>query len=295
MKILPFPLRSVILMLPFAMLWSCGGSDSNDDPEPAQKPGSGTETTQKGIQFVATLQSPARATETTFENGDAISVFAVESTNGNQGYLASSGNYASNVKYTYNGSRFTSTNPIEKPVDDQLTYFAVYPYTSAASNIFTFSVNTNQRTKANYTLSDLCTATSASVSTSTVDLPFRHRLSLLSITLDASVGASAATIELQNVYTKASVNLNTGTVSSSGTKGTIAMLPLGNNEYQAVLPPQSISKGTLLANITIGGELFTWNISEAASFASGRAYGYTLTIENGKVEVVFNGYIEPWN
>lgn len=272
----------------FLVLCSCSSSDN----EPKQEEPNNV--TGKGIEFVASLQSPARATETSFENGDAISVFAVESTNGNPGYLASSGNYATNVRYTFNGSRFTSSTPIEKPSDDQMTYFAVYPYSSAAKNIFTFNVNSNQRTKTNYTQSDLCTAVSASVSTGTVDLPFRHRLSMLHITLDASVGASAASIELQNVMTKASVNLNTGSVTTSGATSSIAMMPLGNNEYQAILPPQTITKGTLLANLTIAGELFTWNIEESATFAAGRAYSYTLTLNNGKIEVVFNGSISPW-
>ena len=111
------------------------------------------------VSFQAQLNAPSRATDTKFDAYDQIGVFAVASSGSNdKGVIANRGNYADNVKYTYDGTKFTSSNGIEIEEDGQeYFYHAVYPYTSAASSTFNFRVQDDQRGD-NYTLSDLCTA-----------------------------------------------------------------------------------------------------------------------------------------
>ncbi|WP_374046893.1 fimbrillin family protein [uncultured Bacteroides sp.] len=76
------------------------------------------------VSFSAEINPLSRATDTKFDIKDNIGVFAVKS-NGNdsKGTLQSSGNYADNVKYTYNGSRFTSSNGIEHRKMEQNIFF----------------------------------------------------------------------------------------------------------------------------------------------------------------------------
>lgn len=73
----------------------------NENPDIEQK--------DNFVSFSAEINAPSRATDTKFDIQDNIGVFAVKSNgNDNKGIILSSGNYADNVKYTYNGSRFTS-------------------------------------------------------------------------------------------------------------------------------------------------------------------------------------------
>lgn len=136
------------------------------------------------VSFQAQLNAPSRATDTKFDANDQIGVFAVASSGSNdKGIIADRGNYADNVKYTYDGTKFTSANGIEIEEDGQeYFYHAIYPYTSTASSSFNFRVQDDQRGD-NYTLSDLCTAHTGATSSTLVQLNFSHRLSKVIVNL----------------------------------------------------------------------------------------------------------------
>ena len=64
-------------------------------------------TNEESVNFLPSFgQGGTRATETAFERGDEISVFAVDPNTGTA--LKASGNYADNERYTYDGSIFTA-------------------------------------------------------------------------------------------------------------------------------------------------------------------------------------------
>lgn len=273
---------SMCALLCFA---SCS-SDEKDQPSPSPD--------QKGVEFIPNLSEPVRATDTRFESGDAISVWAVKAVNGSAGTLKSSGNYADNVRFDYNGSRFVAhSSKIEKSDADLLNYFAVYPYASSNSNRFSFRVMTDQTSRTNYTLSDLCAAITGVLESSTVELSFFHVLSQIVIDVDSSFG-NVTGIDLNGMCISAVVDLNEQMIYGSSTyKGTIKMSSNGTRSYRAIIPIQKVSKDYKIATVHTDSGDYDWNIEEAVEFKTGRSYYYQLKVKDSGV-INFGGSITPW-
>ena len=172
--------------------------------------------------FTAEMKTLSRATETNFENGDKIGVFAVQAQANTGTSLLPSGNYADNVCYTYNSGKFINAQGIVRPTDTGLRYYAVYPYTTPCGPTFKFNVKSNQNASGQYTLSDLCTAVSDITSNKEVDLVFSHRLSHVVVNLQGELlGTGTATVRLNNVNTGCDADLNANTFTAYESRNTI--------------------------------------------------------------------------
>ncbi len=285
--------------LVYALLLSLAVISCNDDnkiePVDPNKP----EETDSFVNFTPIVTAPSKATETAFEAGDAIGVFAVLSSgNDNKGIIAANGNYADNVKYIYSGEKFIAAGDgIIKPENDGKAYYhAVYPYSSSAKHSFQFSVNANQEDYSRYTGSDLMTASTAATSEQLVALKFSHRLSLLEINLAGDNWPTGAmTLTLKNVATKANVNLNTLSFTSAGNSQDVVCYPDGTKSFKAILPPQAFEEGKLFAILTIGKEEYEVYQNNYMETYSGKKVTSTITM-NSKQEIVeFVGDINPWD
>lgn len=273
------------------------GACCNDGPGEGGD-GEGGENKDKVVSFSPTLKAPTRATDTSFDTNDLIGVFAVEYSASDPDADIKDYNYADNVKYSYNGSRFTAVNTndgIKIPSDGKLYYTAVYPYVSNAKKVFTFGVNTDQRTYDAYTQSDLCTASTDAHSEEIVDLPFSHRLSKIVINLEGeSWTGSDIQVKLKNVYTFASVNLNNFTFIGTDSKDDIICASNGTRSFKAIIPPQTIPQGEKFFVVTKNGVDYTYD-TPGLDFRSGKAYEYTVIIGKNDKIVEFTGDINPWN
>lgn len=70
----------------------------------------------------------ARATETTFETGDAIGVYAAVRMSSAPATLKTSGNYADNKRFVWNGSQFVADGDAnEIAAGYETDYYAYYP------------------------------------------------------------------------------------------------------------------------------------------------------------------------
>ena len=113
------------------------------------------------VSFTASMKSLSRATETEFEEGDRIAVYAMQEDENGSTTLKPSGNYADDVTYTYTAGKFTNAKGIACPASFGVRYFAIYPNTAGSEvPVSKFQVKTNQHEAGQYTLSDLCTAVS---------------------------------------------------------------------------------------------------------------------------------------
>lgn len=270
---------------------------SNDSVEETLVDNSNSATNNTAVDFTANMTNRTRATETAFENGDEISVYAVQPV-GVSAPLASRGNYADNVKYTYNGTSFSaSENPISLPDDDKgLAYYAVYPYSSNAGVNMVFSVQTDQTTHAAYTASDLCTSFHEATTSSTVNLDFTHRLSSIVIQVTGkNIASKNVSIQLSRVMTIANVKLNDNTFEGTGETTRVKMGKKSTDTYEAIIPPQSISAGMELFVVTVNGVNHNLALSNNATFRSGKRYNYTFEITEDDDVVILNGDIDPWN
>ena len=269
-----------------AAICATGCSDTEDAIQSPSKDGA--------VTFTATMATSVRATETSFENGDEISVFAVRP-NGSDIDLKST-NFADNVKYAFNGVRFEAVGDgIIKEENEELAYYAIYPYSPDNGAEFKFSVKADQSEHADYTASDLCTVSTSPQAEAEVDLKFYHRLSRLVVNIIGFNIAGDLNLELQNVYSGADVDLNANTFVVDTSSDRINIIP--NREtatsYSVVIPPQTIMAGTEFVKATLNGREFMIKTPSNLEVASGREYSLNMSLVNGEI-VLGNGLINPW-
>ena len=209
------------------------------------------------VTFLPSTGSGAtRASDTSFDTGDAIGVFASTAADG---ALAATGNYADNVKYVYSSSRFLNAGVgIAVPGDAsrQVNYYGVYPFTETAAPKFTFAIKEDQSTYEGYTQSDLLLATTtAGPNESMVPLKFNHMMSR--VLVDASeleLPPNDYRIELLVRKSSVEVDMEQQTVNSlSGSTINVKMCPDGTNHFKAVMPPQ------MMTVVNVAGRLFIGN------------------------------------
>lgn len=273
------------------LLYACDSkqTDSVEPENPADK--------NEIVQFEGNINPISRATDTQFDTNDEISVFGVLSSgNDNKGVISSAGNYADNVKYFYDGTKFTSSNGIELPTEGKKVYYhAIYPYCSNAAADFEFSVKTDQLSGNGYTLSDLSTANTVATAEKLVPLKFSHRLSRLILTLKGgNWPAGDMQLQLNNVYTRAKVNLNSLDFQATGSKGNVECASNGTNSFKAILPPQTLYKDAEIATLTIGNETYNLTLNGEYQLRSGVELSLSITLNTEREIVEFEGDINPW-
>jgi len=251
-----------------------------------------------GVRFSAQFNDISRATETSFENGDVIGVFAIEEQDGSAPALQPRGNFADNRRYSYSGGYFTpNTDQAINVTDGQkLAYVAVYPYVPNAADKFDFSVNVNQNTHQSLTESDLATAVSQATDAKEVDLTFSHRLSHIIVKVEGGNIATASGMTLNNVQRKAAVDLNANSFTGAGDVGDVVCYERATVTFEAIIAPQTVRAGTQMITVSFtNGQKATLTLREDVVYRSGREYSYTLTVNDNQELVVLSGDINPWD
>lgn len=235
------------------------------------------------ISFKSTINTGTKATELSFESGDAISVTAFS-----DGTV-----YADNVNYTFAEGVFTSTSPIVE--NGELSYVAIYPaLTTPYDNEFTVGTYADQ-SGSNYTLSDLMTSTAEATSSLTPELSFYHNLSRLIVLVTSDVDLTDAIVTVPNVFTSADANIAEGTfvANESGAQQDVIMNTVTSGvSYQAIIVPQALTAGDDLVQITVDGKVYAATLESNATFVSGKQYYVEMVIENN--EVTFLTSIAGW-
>lgn len=276
---------SVFLITMCAILIFGACSQNEEELTPANK---------KSVYFIPSMGT--RATETTFENGDEISVYAVDPTTGEVNLKAS--NYADNVRYRYNAGVFSAVEngiTISDANTTGLAYYAIYPYKTTGVPTATHTVGYDQRTHAQYTASDYCTAYAAPTTNEQVNLTFTHRLCNLVVEVQGdNLASKTISMRATNVIRSFQANLNSNTFTGVSDKGDVLMNTAYNNAYQCIIPPQAITEGTDVFVATIDGKDYPFHVTSDVTFQSGRQYNYKVKIEGDKL-IAISGNINPWN
>lgn len=248
------------------------------------------------VSFTASMKSLSRATETEFEEGDQIAVYAMQEDANGSTTLKPSGNYADDVTYTYTAGKFTNAKGIACPASFGVRYFAVYPHTAGSEvPVSKFQVKTNQHEAGQYTLSDLCTAVSDITKEKEVDLVFSHRLSHVIINLEGNVlGTGQPIVSLTNVNTMCDVNFSANSYVASGSKNVIRCTDNGTNSYKAIIVPQTIKMGEAFLSVELNGKKHVLKAATDIVFASGKQRMFDLTVDNGEI-VSYTSNILPWD
>ena len=201
------------------------------------------------VCFYLSPEPSTRATDTEFEKGDAIGVFAAARDDESvPAQLRPSGNFADNKKYIFDGEKFVpdgESNSIfitSYPID----YYAYYPYATVGNPLeFTFHVAADQES---LTESDLMYARNTDGSgKNNIPLTFIHKLSKVVVPYSReNVGGAAGTAVVNDAYTGCIMNLSTGEIRTLFDDGQqdIVMFKDGNAadvSFSAIFPEQTFS------------------------------------------------------
>ena len=240
---------------------------------------------QNFVEFSAHFNSGTRASDTSFEYGDAISVFAIDAQTSD--ILNDYGNYAENVKYKYNGSEFKAEGngiTIGSSNTHGLTYYAVYPYVSNASNSFYFSAKSAQDTHANYTASDLCTAYHSATNDQHVDLEFSHKMCKVVVEFTGdNIASKNISVKLNNFYIEALVDLNSDLCTAIDELAAVTPYKSSSTEFKAIVAPQKRYPGEIAMTIQINGSSYNLLLAKEIDFVSGYEKRFVIQIANGRI------------
>lgn len=241
-----------------------------------------------------------RATETAFEANDSIGVYVTAS----DAALQLGGNEVNNELFTYNGSSWTSKRKVYWN-EGQHNIYAYYPHSKQVNDVvdYSFSVQEDQTTEWGYSHSDFlwASATDITASASPVTMQFSHRLSNVIVQLEKGENFEGdlpadADVYLYSTVTKAIIDLATGDVAKdqyAGT-GTIHCRKVANDEYQAIVVPQSITSRRPLVEVVIDD--VSYLMEGKISYKPGYRHTLTVTLDQNpeKIMIEVGGEIVGW-
>lgn len=201
----------------------------------------------EGITFTSSVMS--RATDTSFEAGDAIGVSMYTES----GFVEN----ATNVQYTSkNGTEFTSTNSMTWGAAGSaktVGFKGVYPYKAGAvvDGIYSFTLATGKGASLSDNDVMYSSTTDATVGAKNVNLTFKHKLVkvVMQVYNQDRTPLSGATVKINNQQTSGTLDLADGTVTSTGDAN--ATLDFANNpyvsgEYQTIVMPSAATQGRVI-------------------------------------------------
>lgn len=216
---------------------------------------------------------------TSFEQNDEIGIFAYDGEK-----LVSS-----NVKYTYNGSEWTSENAIAAQDGVKLSYYAYYPYDASVTDPASIKDTVSADQTAGFGKNDMLSArnTEAAAGATNISLNFAHAMAMVQVSLmEGTTSDANATVTLQSILPVTSVNAKDGSVTAaSGASVGVAMKKAAESlTYRAVVPEQTIKAGSKLLTIVAGGKTFDVTFSEKVSYERGKLLQIKVEALNGLPE-----------
>lgn len=255
-----------------------------------------------------------------FCDGDAVGIYVVNYEDGMPGTLLVKGNQADNIRFVYEETKniWTPDEPVYyKDKNTHADIYGYYPYSSPTStDEFFFEVAKDQTVDAAqgalcaYEASDFLWAKSADITPTTeqIQLNFRHLMASVVVELTPGTGWEEGeweTLEkevlIASTVRKSNINLQTGDVMPSGDAPLDGIVPVreGAASFRAVVVPQTMTSGTVLLNITVGGDSRVYKKSADVEYVQGKKNSLLLKVSKKassagiELELVSES-ITPW-
>ena len=281
----------------------------------------GTQHCTRRIELLGEIDQVAvtRVNDGGFCDGDGMGIYIVDYKAGTPGTLQQSGNRADNVCYTYDEANRKWNSDYDvywKDFHTHIDVYGYYPYAKPVSiDNYTFNVQRDQSTATadgkmgGYEASDFLWGKLSDVAptSAALRLLLRHRMSSACVKLLKGEGFTESewesidkTVLATNLARKASINMTDGTVKVAGDVETSATIPSQvNDEWRAIVVPQTVPAGTTLFNITIGGAPYKFAKNEAFTYVSGKMMKFNIRVDkaegNGKYRLTLvSESIAPW-
>lgn len=246
-----------ILLSASVFFAACAGKEEPENPHARQ-----------AIEFVVGQEYTVKSTDTSFETGDRISLFAGDPVNADNVCLTCSGGKLVSETTLYWGEGQTSATD----------FTAIYPYSEdyLFAEGFSFTVEADQSSRSAHCASDLMVATtSAKPSAGPVALNFSHVLSRLAVQIDNRTGKKVSSVILSGVK----LGYEYPDALASGIEGSICAYPASEDRWEFILPPQSAKPYLLI--ITSDGQQYTFNMASSGVFVAGRNQSASVKIGDG--------------
>ena len=267
------------------------------------KPDEGKFSASRDVLFSADINRFAvKATDTAFDNGDEIGLFAGAPIVKN------------NVKGVVAGTKVTvdAANPIQwlKDQTAPVDFIGYYPYDSSLADAaaYDFAVALDQSADGAYAASDLMVAnTTANPPASETDeaivnLNFKHVLSKVVIKIDNQTASEVTAVSFLNIANAAQFNLGAAgaeVASSVGALQPSIKAVKGANDgtklvYQLLVVPQASTPQIKVE--TAEGNVYVYSLASAFTFAQGKKYTADIAITGTTVagEVSFTLQVTDW-
>lgn len=261
------------------------------------------------MRIEALHPSTTRATETSFENGDVIGLYATTYEGEQAMPLQISGNWINNEALTYDGSTWLGRRTFYW-AEGLMDVYGYYPYMEpTVINKHKWAVQTDQSLPATegalsaYEASDFLWAKAEGVSQEdgSVQLQFKHMCSKVVIKLVKGEKYTDAFPEDIDVYLystvpQALINFTTGIVSKDphGDAQKIKARKVAIDTFEVIVVPQSILEYAPFVEIIMGG--ISYMTEEIFTYHAGKEYIVSITLENSpqKIEINVGGSVGGW-
>ena len=243
--------------------------------------------------------SVTRVNDNGFCDGDVMGVYIVDYDGNTPGTLQVSGNRGDNVRHTFDEANYKWNSAYDLYWKDKHTHIDVYGYYPFGSpesiDAYAFTVQRDQSTSSEngtmggYEASDFLWGKAENVAptTSVVRLSMSHRMANARVTLVEGTGFASGewaktekTVLVTNLCREATINLADGTVTQNGGIESTATIPSRvNDEWRAIVVPQSVAAGTTLFSITIGGVPYKFSKNENFTYMPGRMSNFSIRVD----------------
>ena len=265
---------------------------------------------EDGVMRIEALHPSTRATETSFENGDVIGLYATTYEGEQAMPLQISGNWINNEALTYDGSTWLGRRTFYW-AEGLMDVYGYYPYMEPTFiNKHKWAVQTDQSLPATegalsaYEASDFLWAKAEGVSQEdgSVQLQFKHMCSKVVIKLVKGEEYTDAFPEDIDVYLystvpQALINFTTGIVSKDphGDAQKIKARKVAIDTFEVIVVPQSILEYAPFVEIIMGG--ISYMTEEIFTYHAGKEYIVSITLDNSpqKIEINVGGSVGGWD
>ncbi|MDE6380853.1 MAG: fimbrillin family protein [Muribaculaceae bacterium] len=258
------------------------------------------------MMFTLSHPSQTRATDTSFEQGDAVGLYVAEAS----APLEIAGNVVNNERLVFSGTKWVADHKLYWD-NGSYNVYAYYPQMSHVSSVtdLPFQVSTDQTVEGSqetdgYEASDLLYSSALGVAASAdpVNLMFRHIMSKLSIRLikgedyEGEIPADAI-VYVHNTVTDATVDLTAGVATRDprGTRRTVTARRNSQANYSAIIVPQRLDNRVPLIEVVANGVSFLYESKFV--FKPGMHHIVNLVMDKNpeQIKIEIGGEITNWN
>lgn len=240
-----------------------------------------------------------RVNDNGFCNGDVMGVYIVDYQGSNPGTLQNNGNRGDNIRHTFDEANYKWNSAYDVYWKDNHTPIDVYGYYPFGSptevTSYEYEIQKDQNKAAEegklggYEASDFLWGKTENVAPTekVIRLPLRHRMSSAKVTLIEGTGFKEnewagleKSVLVRNIKMHAFINLQNGEVTATGEATATGTIPYKkDDDFRAIVVPQSVSSGTVLFSITVDGTPYTFKKEEAFTYISGKMHNFSIKVD----------------